>query len=70
MLTILKPGLIVKHYVSALHYGVQMEIVAVHDHKAMVAFTNACGVYEERWISQDELDLFEETDFPFAASYS
>ena len=70
MLTIIKPGQIVKHYINALHYGLQMEVVGVHDGKVLVAFTNACGIYEEKWIKAEELDLFEETDFPFAASYS
>ncbi|MDB5190560.1 MAG: hypothetical protein JWQ96_123 [Segetibacter sp.] len=64
MLTTIKPGQIVKHYSKALHYGLQMEVIDIKDVRAMVAFINLDGKYEELWINRDELDLFEEKDLP------
>ena len=64
MLTTIKPGQIVKHYSSAIHYGLQMQVIDLHELRALVAYINLDGRYEELWINQDELDLFEEKDIP------
>jgi hypothetical protein len=70
MLTTIQPGQVVKHYSNALHYGLQMEVKDVQAVKAKVAFINLYGNYEELWINKNELETFEESDFPFEMSNS